>query len=146
MCRPLLCLCRPFMIFEGCLDSNPEYCRSKLARYRLSHPPSRMSCFPEVIRICDVLIRIRIRGSIPLDYGSGPYSFLQWLQYSIGWIFMLFCFVLTLGIFIASYLEFTSVLKIKGFLHFLLVDGRIHLNNYGSGSGRPKNLQILLCR
>ncbi len=26
------------MIFEGCLDSNPEYCRSKLARYRLSHP------------------------------------------------------------------------------------------------------------
>jgi len=38
VCRPLLCLCRPFMIFEGCLDSNPEYCRSKLARYRLSHP------------------------------------------------------------------------------------------------------------
>ncbi len=37
VCRPLLCLCRPFMIFEGCLDSNPEYCRSKLARYRLSH-------------------------------------------------------------------------------------------------------------
>ncbi len=31
MCRPLLHLCRPFMIFEGCLDSNPEYCRSKLA-------------------------------------------------------------------------------------------------------------------
>ncbi len=27
-----------FMIFEGCLDSNPECCRSKLARYRLSHP------------------------------------------------------------------------------------------------------------
>jgi hypothetical protein len=26
------------MIYEGCLDSNPEYCRSKLARYRLSHP------------------------------------------------------------------------------------------------------------
>ncbi len=31
-------LCRPFMIFEGCLDSNQECCRSKLARYRLSHP------------------------------------------------------------------------------------------------------------
>jgi hypothetical protein len=31
VCRPLLRLCRPFMIFEGCLDSNPEYCRSKLA-------------------------------------------------------------------------------------------------------------------
>ncbi len=38
VCRPLLRLCRPFMIFEGCLDSNPEYCRNKLARYRLSHP------------------------------------------------------------------------------------------------------------
>ncbi len=24
--RPLLCLCRPFMIFEGCLDSNLECC------------------------------------------------------------------------------------------------------------------------
>ncbi len=38
VCRPLLCLCRPFMILEGCLDLNPEYCRSNLARYRLSHP------------------------------------------------------------------------------------------------------------
>ncbi len=38
VCRPLVRLCRPFMIFEGWLDSNPEFCRSKLARYRLSHP------------------------------------------------------------------------------------------------------------
>ncbi len=38
VCQPFLCLCRPFMIIEGCLDSNPEYCRNKLARYRLSHP------------------------------------------------------------------------------------------------------------
>ncbi len=36
--RPLLRLCRPFMIFEGYQDSNPECCRNKLARYRLSHP------------------------------------------------------------------------------------------------------------
>ncbi len=28
-------LMSPIMIFEGCLDSNPECCRSKLARYRL---------------------------------------------------------------------------------------------------------------
>jgi hypothetical protein len=27
-----------FMIFKGCLDSNPECCRSKRARYQLSHP------------------------------------------------------------------------------------------------------------
>jgi hypothetical protein len=44
VCRPLLRLCRPFMIFEGCLDPNPEYCRSKLARYRLSQP-SLLSLF-----------------------------------------------------------------------------------------------------
>ncbi len=31
-------LCRPFMIFEGCLDTNPQCCRRKLARYQLSHP------------------------------------------------------------------------------------------------------------
>jgi hypothetical protein len=36
MCWPLFCLCRPFMIFKGCLDSNPECCRSKRARYQLS--------------------------------------------------------------------------------------------------------------
>jgi hypothetical protein len=39
VCWPLLRLCRSFMIFDGSLDSNPEYCRSKLARYRLSQPP-----------------------------------------------------------------------------------------------------------
>jgi hypothetical protein len=31
-------LCRPFCIFERCLDSNPESFRSKQARYQLSHP------------------------------------------------------------------------------------------------------------
>jgi hypothetical protein len=29
VCWPLLCLCRPFCIFERCLDSNPESCCSK---------------------------------------------------------------------------------------------------------------------
>jgi hypothetical protein len=46
VCRPLLRLCRPFMIFEGCLDSNPECCRSKLARYRLSHPSLYLATHP----------------------------------------------------------------------------------------------------
>jgi hypothetical protein len=27
VCWPFLCLCRQFMIFEGCLDSNPESLR-----------------------------------------------------------------------------------------------------------------------
>jgi hypothetical protein len=38
VCWPLLCLCRPFCIFEKCLDSNPETCSSRQARYKLSHP------------------------------------------------------------------------------------------------------------
>ncbi len=39
VCWPLVCLCRPFCIFERCLgSSNPESCRSKQARYQLSHP------------------------------------------------------------------------------------------------------------
>ncbi len=38
MCGPLVCFCRPFMIFEGCLNSNSECRCSKRARYQLSHP------------------------------------------------------------------------------------------------------------
>ncbi len=39
MCWPLLSLCRPFCIFETCLDLNPESCRSKQPCYhQLSHP------------------------------------------------------------------------------------------------------------
>ncbi len=37
-CWPHLWLCRPFCIFERCLDSNTESCRSKQVRYHLSHP------------------------------------------------------------------------------------------------------------
>ncbi len=38
LATPLLTVCRPFMTFEGCLNSNSECCRSKRARYQLSHP------------------------------------------------------------------------------------------------------------
>ncbi len=38
VCWRLLCLCHSFSIFERCLDANPESCRSKQARYQLSHP------------------------------------------------------------------------------------------------------------
>jgi hypothetical protein len=34
---PLFCLCCLFCIFERCLDSNPESCRSKQVHYQLSH-------------------------------------------------------------------------------------------------------------
>ncbi len=38
LCWPLLCSCRPFCIFESCLVSNPESCRSKQARYQPEPP------------------------------------------------------------------------------------------------------------
>ncbi len=38
MCCPLLCLCCPLCIFEICLDSNPESCRSNQGRNQLGHP------------------------------------------------------------------------------------------------------------
>ncbi len=40
VCWPFFCKCRPFGIFERCLDSTPKSCRSKQARYQLSHPIS----------------------------------------------------------------------------------------------------------
>ncbi len=43
MCLPLLCLFRPLCIFERCLDSIPESCRSKQARNQLSHPSPLLS-------------------------------------------------------------------------------------------------------
>ncbi len=51
MCWLLLCLSRPFCIFERCLDSNPESCRSKQARYQLT-PPSPCECEFENECIC----------------------------------------------------------------------------------------------
>jgi len=37
VCWPLLCLCRPFCIFERCLDSNPERCHIKQASYQCTN-------------------------------------------------------------------------------------------------------------
>jgi hypothetical protein len=38
VCWPILCLCCPFMVFEGCLDSNPERRRSKQVCFQLTQP------------------------------------------------------------------------------------------------------------
>ncbi len=43
VCWPLFCLCRRFCIFERCLDSKPESCCSKRARYQLSHSSPYLS-------------------------------------------------------------------------------------------------------
>ncbi len=44
VCWPLICWCRPICIFERCLDSNPESCRRKQARYQLSQPSPKWQC------------------------------------------------------------------------------------------------------
>jgi hypothetical protein len=46
VCWPLLCLCRPKCIFESCLDSNPESCRSKQARYQLIYLSPKLFVCP----------------------------------------------------------------------------------------------------
>ncbi len=55
---PLLCLCRAFCVFEICLDSNPESCRSKQARYQLSHSSLTLNIFTSLD---------------PNESGSNPY-------------------------------------------------------------------------
>jgi hypothetical protein len=40
------------------------------------HPSAKKSRF---CVICDIFVQIRIRGSVPLTYGSGSYFFRQWL-------------------------------------------------------------------
>jgi hypothetical protein len=163
VCWPLLCICCPFCIFERCLDSNSESCRSKQKRYHLA-----------VLRIHDILgwIRIRIRGSMPLTNGSGS-------GFGSGygsWIRILLFSSLTFKIqqktsffhtiFSAYYflkLHLHHFLKIKsqkesqnsrnqGFSYYFWMmiegsgsragsgSGSIHLTS-GSGSGRPKNCE-----
>jgi hypothetical protein len=61
-CWPLLCFCRPFCISDRCLDSNPESCRSKKARYQLSHPsPYLITHLPQTDKVI---------ASIANPYGS----------------------------------------------------------------------------
>ncbi len=95
-------------------------------------------------------------GTVPLDYGAGSCSFFQLLSsFKMPTKNILFCygfllFFLTVG-------TFTAVVKMivkkpqnlrnqKVFLNccLLIIDGgiRIRTNNYGSRSGKPKNLRI----
>ncbi len=54
VCRKLICLCRPFGVFERCLDSNSENCRSKQARYQLSRPSSYLATYLPADECCTV--------------------------------------------------------------------------------------------
>jgi hypothetical protein len=112
-------------------------------------------CYYESVTI---LVRIRIRGPVPLTYGSGSCLVRQWLTRSQQKICFFFqsdfaYYVLFDGTFTSVFKGKTSirsknnaVVETKYFLTvlFLLVDGRIRIrtNNDGSGSGRPKNIRI----
>ncbi len=107
-----------------------------------------------MFRIRDIFVRIQIRGSGSLTNGSVSWSFPQWSsrhQQNI-FFFLLFCLLL---------FEFTSFFKEKkvfkkswnsrnrGFSYNfgLIMEGSeaVPLTNwFGSGSGRPKNLRILI--
>jgi hypothetical protein len=85
-----------------------------------------------VFRIDDVLIQIQICRSVPLDYGSGSCSFLQWLPTKnkvyfplfFGYHLLLITGTFTLGIYITSYIrnitsyEEVTKIEIKVFLYF----------------------------
>ncbi len=48
MCWPFFYLCCPFCIFERCLDSNSESCRSKQARYQRYNQNETKNFIPEI--------------------------------------------------------------------------------------------------
>ncbi len=83
-----------------------------------------------------ILVRIRIRGSIPLTYGSGSCSFRQWRsRYQQ-------VFLLTVLLFEGT---FTSVFKDKKSSHKTedrMINVRIRTNNDGSGSATLYNVWI----
>jgi len=63
VCWTLLCLCRPFCIFERCLDSNPESCRSKQTRNVI--PCDNFSCSTIVCKVLN-----QIQQNVIIMYAS----------------------------------------------------------------------------
>ncbi len=120
-----------------------------MANRRLERWVSHLRFYKPVLWICDILERIRIRGPVALTYGSGSFSLVTFKMLRKN-IFFLLIFVGT----------FTSVFKdkksrrshtkveIKVFLTFFAwwwKDPDPRGTNI-EGSGRPKNLWILLIR
>ncbi len=83
--------------------------------------------------IRDILVRIRIRGSVQLTYGSGSFFFVSGWQHANKNKF-LFRFLLL----ITFEGTFTSFFKRNGRMQI-----RFRTNNDGSGSERPRNIRIL---
>jgi hypothetical protein len=72
VCWPLLCLCRPFCIFERYVDKNPESYRSKQARYQHRHPSLYFCNTGSIGRMCCTyrLIYVYRQQSPPPPFSS----------------------------------------------------------------------------
>ncbi len=118
-------------------------------------PPgtSRNQLFP-VLRIRDILVRIRIRGTVPLANEFGSWYFREWpsrrqLKFFFSNIFCFLLLKLHLHHFskIKCHKEVTTQQELRFFLlYFCLIiegsgAGSVPLTN-GSGSGRLKNMRI----
>ncbi len=101
-------------------------------------------------------LRIRIRGSVSLGYGSGSRSFsvFSWLLRYQKSIFSQFCLLitnLTVGVFTTVFennqlLKRHKTVEIKVFLNFSLVNGRIRIrtNNFDPNLGIWRILRLAL--
>jgi hypothetical protein len=134
--------------FRRLLAENGKFCAAlKVLESSQVHAPK------PVLRIPDIMVRIRIRGSVPLTNRSGSCYFRQWpSRWRQTKNSNLFCFLLFEA-------PLTSVFKEKsrhkesqnsrnqGFYYFfcLMIEwsgsGSVYRTN-GSRSGRPKNIQI----
>jgi len=105
-----------------------------------------------------VSIQIRILGSVPLDYGSGSCSFLQWLskcQQKLS-VFKVFCLLLTVGtissIFKDKVIKKSQNCGNQGFSKFLclMMEGSGIISEQKKitdpDSDHPKNFRILRIR
>ena len=99
--------------------------------------------------ISDILVRNRIRGSVPLTFGSGSCFFRQRLTRCQQKKFVFKSFFCLLTYFLKVHLHQSSKFKDKkskrshkiGFSSFFFyVDGRIRIRTNNDGSGRPKNM------
>ncbi len=101
----------------------------------------------------DILLWIRIRGSVQLTYGSDPAFFVSgWQDASKNKLFFLSSFadyILKVHLYLSSKMRCANqekLTEIKVLLTFFIFDGRIRIqirtNNDGSGSERPKNTHI----
>ncbi len=123
--------------------------QKELASSRISHSKANGMCnfmSAAVFRIRHILVRIRIRGSVPLTNWSGSRSgscscrlWPSGLQQKI-YIFF-FAYYCTLWRYI--YIVLQKIKSHKSYYFCVMMEGYgyVPLTN-GSGSGRPKNVQI----